>query len=153
MAYGSNYGYPMYQQQYQQPPQDQLAQLRGMQYQQQMQPPAQPQMLQQGPTWVQGEAGAKSYIVAPNTTVILLDIETPGRMYIKSTNQAGMPSMQAYEYTEVNQTPQIAPRADDMQKQFVTREEYDAKIAELTSRLNMMVPFTVPTSEGGTAHE
>ncbi len=153
MAYGSNYGYPMYPQQYQLPPQDQLAQLRGMQYQQQMQPTMQPQMLQQGQTWVQGEAGAKSYIVAPNTTVILLDSETPGRMYIKSTNQAGMPSMKAYEYTEVSQTPQTVPRADDMQKQFVTRAEYDAKIAEIIARMNMMVPVTAPTNEGGTAHE
>lgn len=58
MAY--NYGYPMYPQYY--PTQ-----------------PTAPQMQQasqtSSPIWVQGEAGAKSYLVAPETTVALWDSE------------------------------------------------------------------------------
>ena len=36
-----------------------------------------------GITWVQGEAGAKSYLVAPNTTVQLWDSEAQ-RIYLKA---------------------------------------------------------------------
>ena len=36
-------------------------------------------------TWVQGEAGAKSYLVAPNSTVVLWDSETP-TIYITSSD-------------------------------------------------------------------
>lgn len=151
MAYGMPIGYPMYQQQPYQQPQDQLAQLRGMQYQQ---PVMQQQAIQQGPIWVQGEAGAKSYIVAPNTTVILLDIDNPGIMYIKSTNQAGIPSMQAYEYRETGKNPQAVPNGDEMRNRFVSREEYNATISDLTARLNALAAGAAgQATEGGIAHE
>ncbi|MDE5765335.1 MAG: hypothetical protein K2N49_02010 [Ruminococcus sp.] len=40
--------------------------------------------------WVQGEAGAKSYLVAPGQTVWLMDSENLV-FYIKSTDPSGMP--------------------------------------------------------------
>lgn len=120
-----NYG--TFQQPYPQPYQDRLAQLQS-QYQQavnvpQMQPTPQ---VNQGLLWVQGEAGAKSYLVAPNTTVLLMDSEGQ-RFYLKSTDGAGMPSMKIFEYTEV---PQNAPQAlypteKDFSDKYVTREEYE----------------------------
>lgn len=48
--------------------------------------------------WVQGEAGAKSYLVAPNTTVQLWDAENQV-IYIKSADASGMPSMRVIDYT------------------------------------------------------
>ena len=62
--------------------------------QQQQAQQSQPQPAQQsnGIIWVQGEAGAKSYLVAPNTTVQLWDSESDV-IYLKSADASGMPSM------------------------------------------------------------
>lgn len=48
--------------------------------------------------WVQGEAGAKSYLVAPNTTVQLWDSEDQV-IYLKSADGSGMPSIKTLDYT------------------------------------------------------
>lgn len=47
--------------------------------------------------WVQGENGAKSYQIAPNNTVTLWDSEAQ-KIYIKSADASGMPSMKTLEY-------------------------------------------------------
>ena len=60
--------------------------------------PVQPQPQQNGIIWVQGEAGAKSYLVAPNNTVQLWDSESQ-TIYLKSADAAGMPSMKILDYT------------------------------------------------------
>ena len=62
-------------------------------------------------TWVQGEAGAKSYLVAPNSTVVLWDSESP-TIYIKSSDASGLPNMRVLEYTERTATPNAEARAD-----------------------------------------
>ena len=59
--------------------------------------PAQ-QPAQGGLIWVQGEAGAKSYLVAPNSTVQLWDSEAQV-IYLKSADASGMPSMKVLDYT------------------------------------------------------
>ena len=64
---------------------DQLAQLRAAQ-QPMMQQPAQPSS--NGLIWVQGEAGAKSYLVANGASVLLMDSEKQ-TFYIKSADAAG----------------------------------------------------------------
>ncbi len=56
--------------------------------------------------WIQGEAAAKSYLTAPNTTVALWDSETQ-RIYLKSTDASGMPSMKILEYTIVGQNSPV----------------------------------------------
>lgn len=147
MAYGYNPYYPM---------QDQLAQLRNnpMQYQpyqpmqqpmmqQQTQPMAQPMMQQpamqtaqqpvqapqpsiSGPIYVNGEAGARGYIVAPNQTVMLIDADPDANTFwLKSADAAGMPSMHTYDYTERNAAKAApAPTVD-----YVTHKELDALAA------------------------
>lgn len=134
-----------YQQPYYQPPmQDQLAQLRGMQYQQ---PPA-PQNAGNGILWVQGEAGAKSYLVAPNTSVLLMDSEGQ-KFYLKSVDGNGMPTMKTFEYTEVSQKPaQNAVQAENIPGKYVTREEFQtlqgnynelqSQYKELMDRLDLL---------------
>ena len=47
--------------------------------------------------WVQGEQAAKSYLTAPNTTIPLWDTEQQ-RIYLKSTDASGMPSIKVLEY-------------------------------------------------------
>lgn len=70
----------------------------------------QPQPQQNGNnaiTWVQGEAGAKSYLVAPNTTVTLWDTESQ-TIYVKSADATGMPTMKILDYTMRTDAPQVA---------------------------------------------
>lgn len=56
-----------------------------------------------GMIWVQGIAGAKSYLVAPNSTVQLWDSER-NSIYIKSADASGMPSMKILDYKEREQS-------------------------------------------------
>ena len=122
MAY-QNPGYPVYSQQY--PAyQDRLVQLQN-QYQQTI--PQYQQPVNQGLLWVQGVEGAKSYLVAPNTTVLLMDADAQ-RFYLKSTDGTGIPTLRTFEYTEVSQNAlqpsQSVP--EDLDNKYVTRTEYDA---------------------------
>lgn len=76
-----------------------------------------------GIIWVQGEAGAKSYLVAPNTTVQLWDSERQ-TIYLKSADASGMPSIKTLDYTirEIsNNNVSLAPNFDS--KAFATKEE------------------------------
>lgn len=59
----------------------------------------QPQQANNGILWVQGVEGAKSYLVAPNNSVILMDSEG-NKFYIKSADMAGMPTLREFTYTE-----------------------------------------------------
>lgn len=52
------------------------------------QPVQQPQQNNNGILWVSGEVGAKSYLVAPGTSVLLMDSESE-KFYIKSTDVSG----------------------------------------------------------------
>lgn len=70
-------------------------QYQPQQYPQQVQPQAQNN---NSIIWVQGEAGAKSYMVAPNTTVQLWDSEAQV-IYLKSADASGMPSIKTLDYT------------------------------------------------------
>lgn len=53
---------------------------------------------QQSIIWVQGIEGAKSYLVAPNSTVQLWDSEAQ-TIYLKSADASGMPSIRTLDYT------------------------------------------------------
>lgn len=58
--------------------------------------------------WVQGEAGAKAYLIAPNATVTLWDSESP-TIYIKSADANGIPSTQILDYTDRTLNAQKQP--------------------------------------------
>ena len=83
----------------------------------------QPQPQQQAVTdikWVQGEAGAKSYMVAPNTSVTLWDSESQV-IYIKSANASGLPTMTVIDYTIRSDTPHGKPALAE--SDFATKED------------------------------
>lgn len=90
-------------------------------------PPAPQAQNNSGLIWVSGEIGAKSYLVAPNSTVMLMDSES-SRFYIKSTDTAGMPTLRAYEYKECNN---VVPQAIEQDNKYVTREEYNELLARI----------------------
>lgn len=103
------------------------------------QPVQQPQQNNSGILWVSGEVGAKSYLVAPGTSVLLMDSESE-KFFIKSTDVSGMPQpLRTFEYHEVGtQMPPKHP-AQNMDNKYVTRQEYDdlkAKCDAIASRLN-----------------
>ena len=77
-------------------------------------PNYQNQYQQNGIIWVQGEAGAKSYLVAPNTTVQLWDSESQ-TIYLKSADSSGMPSIKVLNYTvrEAPVRPTEAQKGED----------------------------------------
>ena len=99
--------------------------------------PTQPQPTNQqmtsGIIWVQGEAGAKSYLVAPNTTVQLWDSERQ-TIYIKSADASGMPSIKTLDYT-IREMPQNnAPFASETASAaFATKDEVNLLSNEITA--------------------
>ena len=97
----------------------------------QPQPIQAPQQNQQtGLIWVQGESAAKSYMVAPGSTVQLWDSEEKV-IYLKSADASGMPSMKILDYTI---------RGEEAAKdalEYVTRKDFDElaeKVKELGRR-------------------
>lgn len=70
--------------------------------------------------WVQGENAAKSFPVAPNTSVPLFDSEA-NVIYIKSADASGMPSIKILDYTVRDNAPKRAETAP--QTDFVTHNE------------------------------
>ena len=98
----------------------------------------QPQQGQQGGIiWVQGEAAAKSYLVAPGSTVQLWDSEEKV-IYLKSADASGMPSIKILDYTirgEENAKAEPAP-------EYATKADLDAlaaKVKELMRRKTKIV--------------
>lgn len=76
--------------------------------------------------WVQGEAGAKAYPVAPGNSLLLMDSESEC-FYIKTTDASGVPMpLRAFTYTEIVQTQdeeKEQPQIDT--SQFITRAEFE----------------------------
>lgn len=80
--------------------------------------------------WVTGEAGAKSYLVAPNTTVQLWDSESQ-TIYLKSADASGMPSIKTLEYNIKNDNQPI--QAKLVEDEYISREEFDALKTQIMS--------------------
>lgn len=106
----------------------------------------QPQVVQQqipqpqqdnGILWVQGEAGAKSWAVAPGKSVMLMDSES-STFYIKSSDASGMPMpLRIFDYTERHNNitqPQVAPHQEIDTSQFVTWDAFNTKMNELFAK-------------------
>lgn len=100
---------------------------------------AQPQMPQNQPNnsliWVQGEAGAKSYLVAPNNTVPLWDSEAQV-IYLKSADASGMPSMKVLDYS-IRENANLPHRdiINKKEEEYVTKEELEAFRAEISKKI------------------
>lgn len=104
--------------------------------QQYQQPVVQPQQSGNGLIWVQGEAGAKSFMVVPGNTVMLMDSESE-RFYIKSADASGMPlPLRVFAYQELTQQGVQAPMVAEQPNpnNFITRDEFEQRIASLTAQ-------------------
>ena len=90
-----------------------------------------------GLIWVQGEAGAKSYLVAPNTTVMLMDSESE-QFFLKSADASGMPlPLRVFRYSEISKTANKATEISPM----VNNTEYALKseLEALRGRLEVFM--------------
>lgn len=86
----------------------------------------QPQQNENGIIWVQGEAAAKAYLVAPGKSILLMDSES-NKFYIKSADASGMPiPLRIFTYSE--ETAVNTPQIDT--SQFVTRKELEEVLAK-----------------------
>lgn len=92
-------------------------------------PQTQQQPQNNGVIWVQGEAGAKSYLVAPGQSVLLMDSENYV-FYIKSSDGSGMPMpLRVFDYTE--RTPQQQQQQSKQTNDYITRKEFEKRLSEL----------------------
>lgn len=130
MAYPNQYGYgqagyPTYLPQQNYNAQQYVPQMGSMQ---QMQPQ---QAVQGAPIWVQGEAGAKSFLVAPGQSLILMDSEAEV-FYIKSTDASGVPMpLRIFDYKERTGAQRPSQAAQTPTAEYVTRAEFEAFVAKL----------------------
>lgn len=82
-----------------------------------------------GIIWVQGENGAKSYLVAPNTTVLLMDSECQ-KFYLKSADASGMPMpLRIFSYEELSES------AKQVSEDYATKRDLAALKADILSQL------------------
>ncbi len=144
MAYQPNYYYQPYYQQNTVP--DMLNQYKYPQQQMPMQQqPMQMQATQQTSQndiiWVQGEAGAKAYLVAPNTTVTLWDSENQ-TIYLKTADASGVPSMRILDWQERTSKAHTPTEKHECKcgKEFVRVEDFNAlkeKLEALEKKMEM----------------
>jgi hypothetical protein len=107
---------------------DQLTQLKA-------QPMYQPAQQNTGNLlWVQGEAGAKSYLIAPGNTLVLMDSEAE-RFYIKSVEPNGIPQTRTFEYREITNAPAAQPTPTAQPVDHVTHDELNRLREEFRSEM------------------
>lgn len=95
--------------------------------------------------WVQGINAAKSYPVAPNTSVPLFDSEA-NVVYIKSADASGMPSIKILDYNVRDSEPRKTESAPQMD--FVTHNEL-ADIQKEIDALKAKFERTADKRNGG----
>ena len=113
------------------------------QYQQMIQPQVQPHAQTQqssgGLLWVQGIEGAKSHFVEPGRSVLLMDSES-NSFFIKTADASGMPlPLRIFDYTErtAQQAPQQPTAAATDTSTYITREEFESRLAAITAVTEM----------------
>lgn len=105
--------------------------------------------------WVQGIEGARSWQLTPNSTIILLDNEVEGRMYIKVSDNIGMSSLRIFNFVE--EDPSSATNAtidpDLDLSHFVTKEELSTLVKEIldNDKPIQTVAATTPSTASGSS--
>ena len=104
--------------------------------------PVQTPSANNGLNWVQGETGAKSYMVAPGNTVLLMDSEG-SRFYLKSSDASGMPlPLRVFEYAEITASAGLDRKTDDSTA-YATKAELAAFKDEINAILQNASKRTV----------
>lgn len=82
--------------------------------------------------WIQGEEEAKSYSLAPNSNVALID-GNKNILYLKSCDSMGMCTLKAFAVTELEENkPENIPQPD--MSDYVRRDEFE-KLKEMINNI------------------
>ena len=108
---------------------------------------AQPTAQANGIIWVQGEAGAKSYLVAPNTTVQLWDSESQ-TIYLKSADASGMPSMKYIDYTIRDANPPVQTFSAE-EHNYISKDELNAVKGQISALYDEIEKLKPRNNKGG----
>lgn len=103
-------------------------------YQQNQQQPVNNNMI-----WVQGESGAKSYVLPNGVTLPLWDSEAQV-IYIKSVDNQGRPSMTILDYTERGAKDENK-KEEEPKIEYATKEQVDglnSQFAAINEKLNSL---------------
>lgn len=88
-------------------------------------------------TWVQGIEGAKAYPVGAGNSVLLMDSDNQ-YMYIKSADNAGMPTLKVYEYTEVVADKTIPDPKVNMDD-YVTKKDLEEALSKIKPKKKKII--------------
>ena len=107
----------------------------------------QPQQNNNQMIWVQGETGAKSYLLAPTTTLPLWDSENQV-IYLKSTDASGMPSMKVLDYTIRDSVqPQTPIQDNSAQPDYVTQDEFKKFVHDIKAQIRGLTKKEAKSNE------
>ena len=101
----------------------------GTQTVQQMAQPIPPSQVSNSFAWVQGEASAKAYPVAPGNTILLMDSEAP-ILYMKSTDMSGRPLPMETRYLVSKEEYDRIQNGAEINPSYVTKEDFDKYVSE-----------------------
>jgi hypothetical protein len=97
--------------------------------------------------WVQGLAGAKSYLVAPNQTVDLWDSESQ-TIYVKSADASGLPTLKVLDYTLRDNSSNLAENNIlNNEREFVSINDFKALESKLATLENELMSLKTPKHE------
>lgn len=92
-----------------------------------MAPTPAPQPTQGSFVWVKGKEEADAYLVAPNASVMLMDMENKC-FYVKSADSLGMAQpLRIFDFKERTAAPAASP-------DYITRKEFDERLAALMKK-------------------
>jgi len=98
-----------------------------------------------GIIWVQGENAAKAYPVASGQSILLMDSED-SVMYIKSTDQSGMPQpLRVFDYSE-RKSPNKESKLSSTSIEYVPRKEFESFRDSIQEAINS---FRKPSGKDG----
>ena len=102
-----------------------------------------------GIIWAQGEAAAKAFPVGAGQSVLLMDSED-SVMYIKSTDQSGMPQpLRIFDYKERTSKHTESAQAKASSDDFVLRKEFEEFREDVKRAIKgIRKPNIEPTEEG-----
>lgn len=88
-----------------------------------------------GINWVQGLAGAKSFLVGAGNSALLMDSEEQV-FYIKSTDQSGMPlPLRVFDYKErTNTSPETPLNNTFNSTEYVTKDELEKRLQQILGK-------------------
>lgn len=103
----------------------------------QTQQQTQPQQTYIPLTFVNGEVGAKAFIMQPNSTIYMQDSDSD-KLFIKKSDAQGKSTMRKFKLLELDENDQIIENKNqkDMSSNFISKEQFEALKQEFEGKLS-----------------